>query len=93
MCSNLLRPSGVRLVHGTLTIRIYRAEDMPQMDPLLFDSVKKYFVDLVEKDMVDPYCIVSFAGHKGKTHYIEHEENPEWNKEIHLGVRVRAGER
>ena len=29
-CRNLLRPSGVRLQSGTLAIKIYRGEDMPQ---------------------------------------------------------------
>ena len=29
-CSNLLRPAGIRLQSGTLSIKIYRGEDMPQ---------------------------------------------------------------
>ena len=88
--SNLLRPSGVRLVPGKLTIRIYRAEDLPQMDAAYFDNVKKFLrVGTVEKEKVDPYCTVSFAGHKGSTDVIWHEEEPEWNTQLNLGVRVR----
>ena len=88
--SNLLRPSGVRLVPGTLTIRIYRAEDLPQMDAAYYDKVKKFLhVQTVEKEKVDPYCTVSFAGHKGGTDVIWHEEEPEWNTQLNLGVRVR----
>lgn len=88
--SNLLRPSGVRLVPGTLTIRIYRAEDLPQMDPAYFDGVKKFLhVGSVEKEKVDPYCTIAFAGHKGSTGVIWNEEDPEWNTQINLGVRVR----
>ena len=40
--SNLLRPSGIRLQSGTLNVRIYRAEDLPQMDPGYFEGVMKF---------------------------------------------------
>lgn len=87
--SNLLRPSGVRLVPGTLTIRIFRGEDLPQMDPGYFEGVKKFLhVGTVQKELVDPYCTVNFAGHKGRTQVIWNEQDPEWNKQINLGVRV-----
>ena len=88
--SNLLRPSGVRLVPATLTIRIFRGEDLPQMDPGYFEGVKKFLhVGTVQKELVDPYCTVNFAGHKGRTQVIWNEQDPEWNKQINLGVRVR----
>lgn len=87
--SNLLRPSGVRLVPATLTIRIFRGEDLPQMDPGYFEGVKKFLhVGTVQKELVDPYCTVNFAGHKGRTQVIWNEQDPEWNKQINLGVRV-----
>ena len=88
--SNLLRPSGVRLVPGTMTIRIFRGEDLPQMDPGYFEGVKKFLhVGTVQKELDDPYCTVNFAGHKGRTQVIWNEQDPEWNKQINLGVRVR----
>ena len=87
--SNLLRPSGVRLTPSTLTIRVFRGEDLPQMDPGYFEGVKKLFrVGAVQKELVDPYCTVSFAGHKGKTKVIWNEQDPEWNTQINLGIRV-----
>lgn len=86
---NLLRPSGVRLVPGTLTIRLIRGEDLPQMDAGYFEGFKKAFhVGTVQKELVDPYCTVNFAGHKGRTQVIWNEQDPEWNKQLNLAVRV-----
>ena len=88
--SNLLRPAGVRLVPATLTVRVFRGEDLPQMDPSYFDGVKKLLhIGSVKKELVDPYCSVTFAGHKGTTQVIWNEHDPIWNKQINLGVRVR----
>lgn len=42
-----------------------------------------------QKELVDPYCIVSYAGHKGRTPTLMENMNPEWNTQINLGVRVR----
>ncbi len=80
----------MQLVPGTLTVKVYRAEDLPQMDAAYFEKVKKFLhVGSGDKDKVDPYCSVSFAGHRGHTKAISHEENPEWNKQINIGARVR----
>ena len=74
---------------GTLTIRIHRGEDLPQMDAGYFEDVKKFLhVGTVQKELVDPYCTVTFAGHKGKTGVVWNEQDPEWNTQINLGVRV-----
>lgn len=62
---------------------------MPQMDAGYFDKMKKLLhVGTVQKELVDPYCTVSFAGHKGRTKVIWNEQDPEWNAQINLGVRV-----
>ena len=59
------------------------------MDPGYFEGVKKFLhVGTVQKELVDPYCIVSFAGHKGRTKVIWNEQDPEWNAQINLGIRV-----
>ena len=61
------------------------------MDPGYFEGVKKFLhVGTVQKELVDPYCTVNFAGHKGRTQVIWNEQDPEWNKQINLGVRVSA---
>ena len=86
---NLLRPLGTRLEPATLTVRIIRGEDLPQMDPGYFQKVKSILhIGTVYKDYVDPYCTVSFAGHEEMTQVIWNKQDPEWNKQINLGMRV-----
>ena len=88
---NLLRPLGTRLEPATLTVRIFHGEDLPQMDAGYFQKVKSVLhVGTVYKEYVDPYCTVSFAGHEEKTQVIGNKQNPKWNKQINLGVRVRT---
>ena len=59
------------------------------MDPGYFEGVKKVLhFGTVQKELVDPYCTVSFAGKKGKTHVIWNEQDPEWNHQVNLGIRV-----
>ena len=72
------------LVSGILTIKLYRGEDFPQMDPGYIDKFKK-----VPKDLADPYCKVSFAGHEVQTPVVKHNYDPEWNSMMKLSVLVR----
>ena len=59
------------------------------MDPGYFEGVKKFLrVGTVQKDLVDPFCTVTFAGHKGKTKLIWNEQEPEWNQLINLDFGV-----
>ena len=59
------------------------------VDPGYFEGVKKVLhFGTVQKELVDPYCLVSFAGKKGKTPVIWNEQDPEWNHQINLGIRV-----
>ena len=59
------------------------------VDPGYFEGVKKVLnFGTVQKELVDPYCIVSFAGKKGKTPVIWNEQDPEWNHQLNLGIRV-----
>uniref|UniRef100_A0A8C2L9D4 Myoferlin like n=1 Tax=Cyprinus carpio TaxID=7962 RepID=A0A8C2L9D4_CYPCA len=79
--SNLLLPAGVALRWATLSLKIYRAEDMPQMDDAFAQTVKNIFGGTDEKkNLVDPFLEVSFAGKK----IVEKNANPEWNQLIHL---------
>ena len=60
------------------------------MDPSYFEAVKKFLhFGTVQKELVDPYCTVSFAGHTESTQVVWNEQNPKWNRQINLGVRVR----
>ena len=61
----------------------------PPVDPGYFEGVKKVLhFGTVQKELVDPYCTVSFAGKKGRTPVIWNEQDPEWNHQLNLGIRV-----
>uniref|UniRef100_A0A665VRB3 Myoferlin like n=1 Tax=Echeneis naucrates TaxID=173247 RepID=A0A665VRB3_ECHNA len=86
--SNLLVPAGITMRWATLSLKIYRAEDMPQMDDAFVQTVKQVFGgDGDRKNLVDPYLEVSFAGKKLCTKIIEKNANPEWNQLINLQVK------
>uniref|UniRef100_A0A673VX70 Myoferlin n=1 Tax=Salmo trutta TaxID=8032 RepID=A0A673VX70_SALTR len=76
--SNLLVPAGVTLRLVTLNLKVYRAEDMPQMDDAFVQTVKQVFGGEGEKkNLVDPFLEVSFAGKKLCTKIIEKNANPD----------------
>uniref|UniRef100_A0A8C7GRW1 Myoferlin n=1 Tax=Oncorhynchus kisutch TaxID=8019 RepID=A0A8C7GRW1_ONCKI len=88
--SNLLVPAGVTLRLVTLNLKVYRAEDMPQMDDAFVQTVKQVFGgEGDKKNLVDPYLEVSFAGKKLCTKIIEKNANPEWNQLINLQVKFK----
>uniref|UniRef100_A0A9J7ZGU4 Dysferlin, limb girdle muscular dystrophy 2B (autosomal recessive) n=1 Tax=Cyprinus carpio carpio TaxID=630221 RepID=A0A9J7ZGU4_CYPCA len=81
---NLLRPAGLTLTGATFTIRVYRAEDLPQMDDALMDGVKQFLgIETNRKNLVDPFVEVNFAG---KT-ILEKNANPQWNQSLTLPIR------
>ncbi|XP_056221235.1 myoferlin-like isoform X2 [Seriola aureovittata] len=86
--SNLLLPAGVTLRWATLSLKVFRAEDIPQMDDAFIQSVKGIFGgDENKKNLVDPFLEARFAGRKLCTQIIEKNANPEWNQVLHLQVK------
>jgi hypothetical protein len=87
--SNLLQPLGAELQSATLQVRLYKALDLPQMDPDYFENFKRIFHPKAKKkDNADPYCTVKFCGHKRKTHIIKNSQSPVWDKQVNIGIKV-----
>ncbi|XP_043368776.1 dysferlin isoform X4 [Dermochelys coriacea] len=80
---NLLRPTGVTLRGAHFCLKIYRAEDLPQMDDAIMDNVKQIFgFESNKKNLVDPFVEVSFAGRTISSKILEKNANPQWNQRI-----------
>lgn len=62
---NLLLPEGVPSERqwARFYVKIYRAEGLPRMNTSLMANMKKAFIG-ENKDLVDPYVQVFFAGQK-----------------------------
>lgn len=86
--SNLLLPAGVALRWVTLKLKVFRAEDIPQMDDSITQSLKEAFGgEGNKKNLVDPFVEAWFAGKKLCTQIIEKNANPEWNQQLNLQVK------
>ncbi|RXM99855.1 Myoferlin [Acipenser ruthenus] len=86
--SNLLLPAGVSLRWVTFMLKLYRAEDIPQMDDAFVQSVKEMFgAESNRKNLVDPFVEVCFAGKKICSKIIEKNANPDWNQVINLQIK------
>uniref|UniRef100_H2ZAD9 C2 domain-containing protein n=1 Tax=Ciona savignyi TaxID=51511 RepID=H2ZAD9_CIOSA len=88
---NLLTPAGASLRAATFTLRVYGAEDLPQMDSGSLKSMKQR-IGLGEegditKTLVDPFLSFIFAGKKRKTQIIKETNQPEWNEELNLPLK------
>ncbi|XP_039509145.1 myoferlin isoform X4 [Pimephales promelas] len=86
--SNLLLPAGVALRWVTLKLKVFRAEDVPQMDDSITQTLKAAFGgEENKKNLVDPFVEACFAGKKLCTQIIEKNANPEWNQQLNLQVK------
>ncbi|XP_057208496.1 otoferlin isoform X11 [Triplophysa rosa] len=80
---NLLLPEGVPSERqwARFYVKIYRAEGLPKMNTSIIANVKKAFIG-ENRDLVDPYVLVQFAGQKGKTSVQKSSYEPIWNEQI-----------
>ncbi|XP_041419577.1 otoferlin isoform X3 [Xenopus laevis] len=80
---NLLLPDGVPAERqwARFYVKIYRAEGLPRMNTSIMANVKKALIG-ENKDLVDPYVQVFFAGQKGKTSVQKSSYEPMWNEQI-----------
>uniref|UniRef100_A0A8C2JB54 Otoferlin n=1 Tax=Cyprinus carpio TaxID=7962 RepID=A0A8C2JB54_CYPCA len=80
---NLLLPEGVPSERqwARFYVKIYRAEGLPKMNTSIMANVKKAFIG-ENRDLVDPYVLVQFAGQKGKTSVQKSSYEPIWNEQI-----------
>ncbi|KAE8279305.1 Dysferlin Dystrophy-associated fer-1-like protein Fer-1-like protein 1 [Larimichthys crocea] len=85
---NLLRPAGLSLRGATFTLRIFRAEDLPQMDDAFMDGMKQILgFDSNRKNLVDPLVEIHFAGKTVCTKILEKNANPQWNQSLSMPIR------
>ncbi|XP_069375164.1 dysferlin isoform X8 [Paralichthys olivaceus] len=85
---NLLRPAGLSLRGAAFTLRIFRAEDLPQMDDAFMDGVKHILgFDSNRKNLVDPLVEIHFAGKTICTKILEKNANPQWNQSLAMPIR------
>ncbi|XP_047464490.1 myoferlin isoform X3 [Mugil cephalus] len=86
--SNMLLPAGVTLRWATLSLKVFRAEDVPQMDDAFVQTLKEMFGgEENKKNLVDPFVEACFAGKKLCTQIIEKNANPEWNQVLNLQIK------
>uniref|UniRef100_A0A3Q4N4Y8 Dysferlin, limb girdle muscular dystrophy 2B (autosomal recessive) n=1 Tax=Neolamprologus brichardi TaxID=32507 RepID=A0A3Q4N4Y8_NEOBR len=86
--SNLLRPAGLSLRGASFNLRIFRAEDLPQMDDAFMDGMRQILgFDSNRKNLVDPLVEIHFAGKTICTKTLEKNANPQWNQRLAMPVR------
>uniref|UniRef100_A0A8C8M285 Otoferlin n=1 Tax=Oncorhynchus tshawytscha TaxID=74940 RepID=A0A8C8M285_ONCTS len=78
---NLLLPEGVPLERqwARFYVKIYRAEGLPKMNTSIMANVKKAFIG-ENRDLVDPYVQVVFAGQRTSVQKSSYE--PIWNEQV-----------
>ncbi|XP_063757094.1 dysferlin isoform X2 [Eleginops maclovinus] len=86
--ANLLRPAGLSLRGATFSLRIFRAEDLPQMDDAFMDGMRQILgFDSNRKNLVDPLVEIHFAGKTVCTKIMEKNANPQWNQSLSMPIR------
>ncbi|XP_029768503.1 myoferlin-like [Terrapene carolina triunguis] len=89
--SNLLKPAAMPVCMATFQLRVYRAEDMPQMEDSCLHYFRSMFQMHVDKRIcADPSVEVSFAGKTRCTRVMPRNANPEWNQVLFFPAQLPA---
>ncbi|XP_008687544.2 fer-1-like protein 6 [Ursus maritimus] len=80
---NLLIPRGFPSERpwARFYVRLYKAEGLPKMNSSIMANVTKAFVG-DNKDLVDPFVEVSFAGQMGRTTVQKNCADPVWHEQV-----------
>nr|GEW29429.1 phospholipase D gamma 1-like [Tanacetum cinerariifolium] len=80
----------VLLLHGNLSICVYEAKDLPNMD--MFPKTMGEVFSL-DKNTSDPYVSITLTSAViGKTYVVKNSENPVWNQQFNVHVAHYASE-
>ena len=85
--SNLLLPAGATLQPATFFVKIYKTEDLPQMDSGSGDFAKKIITQGEVDDHCDPYSAFTFAGRTMRTSVRGKTYTPEFNEELKISFK------
>ncbi|XP_015214984.2 fer-1-like protein 6 isoform X2 [Lepisosteus oculatus] len=80
---NLLVPKGFPSERpwARFYVKVYRAEGLPRMNSSIMANVTKAFIG-ENKDLIDPYVVVTFFNQMGRTSTQKSSADPVWNEQI-----------
>ncbi|XP_039594508.1 fer-1-like protein 6 isoform X2 [Polypterus senegalus] len=80
---NLLVPRGFPTDRpwARFYVKIYKAEGLPRMNSSIMANVTKAFMG-DNKDLIDPFVVVTFSGQMGRTCVQKSSADPVWNEQI-----------
>ncbi|XP_070604365.1 fer-1-like protein 6 isoform X2 [Erythrolamprus reginae] len=80
---NLLIPKGFPSERpwARFYVRIYKANELPNMNSSIMANVTKAFIG-DNKDLVDPFVVVMFAGQRGRTTVQKNSADPMWHEQV-----------
>ena len=61
------------------------------VDTAFLQGVKKFFGGTEQKELVDPYFVLNFAGKEVQTRIEYGRDHPEYNQTLRVGLQVSDG--